>query len=302
MSAPTRETATGAIVVADPTTSPAPGAARPAGVGEVSRRRVLGRAAWRALSPLVVCAVAAAVVWYGFLLVFDISPLIGKTPADVLSYLATDGDAAANRAAVLAPLGETLFDAAVSFATGMAAALVFSLLFVLSPPVEQSMMPVAMLLRSVPLVAMTPLIFIVFERGLSGTAVMGGIVVVFPALVLIVQGLRSVTAQTRDLVVAYGGSELTVLTRVGLPTAMPSLLAAARISVPGALTGALVAEWLGTGRGIGSSILAAIGGFRYDELWASITVLTATSVLLYSLVGVLEQAVLARYAPHALQR
>lgn len=257
------------------------------------------RGVWRAVAPLVVSAVVAAVAWYGSLWAFDINPLIGKTPTDVAVYLFSGPDAAAHRAAVVTPMGQTLFDAGVGFVVGMGAALVLASLFVLWTPAERSFMPLAMLLRSVPLVAMTPVILLVFGRGLVGTAVIGGIVVFFPALVLVVTGLRAVSGQTRDLVTAYGGGEGAVLRLVAIPTAMPSLLAAARISVPGALTGALVAEWLGTGRGVGSSILNAIGGFRYDELWASITVLTATSVVLYTLVGLVEQAVLARYAPHA---
>lgn len=37
--------------------------------------------------------------------------------------------------------------------------------------------------------------------------------------------------------------------------------------MPGSLIGALISEWLATGRGIGGAILRAVGGFRYSELW-----------------------------------
>ena len=69
--------------------------------------------------------------------------------------------------------------------------------------------------------------------------------------------------------------------------------------MPGALIGALLAEWLATGKGIGGAILNAIGGFDYDQVWADIVVLTGTSLVLYTLVGVLESFVLAEYGPNA---
>lgn len=256
-----------------------------------------GRAVGRALAPLVVSAVVALIAWEGFLRWFDINPLVGKDPAAVWAYLFTEPEAAANRSSVLEPLAVTLRDASLGFAGGMLAALVVATAFVLLRSVEQALMPVAMLLRSVPLVAMTPLITLIFGRGLLGVGVIAGIVVFFPALVTIVFGLRSVNAQTHDLVTAYGGSPLTVLRKVAFPTALPSIFAAARISVPGALIGALVAEWLATGKGTGGAILRDIGAFRYDNLWASIVVLTAVSIVLYTLVGLVEAFVLARFGP-----
>jgi ABC-type nitrate/sulfonate/bicarbonate transport system permease component len=258
---------------------------------------VYSRATLRAFVPLIVSAIVAGIVWEAFLRFFDINPLIGKTPAAVWEYMFTAPEAAANRTAVFDPLGTTLRDASLGFVGGMIAALAVGISFVLFRSVEQAFLPIAMLLRSVPLVAMTPLITLIFGRGLLGVSVIAGIVVFFPALVTIVFGLRSVNRQTRDLVVAYGGSDLTVLRKVAFPTAMPAIFAAARISVPGALIGALVAEWLATGQGTGGVILRDIGSFGYDNLWASIVSLTSFSIVLYTVVGLIESFVLARFGP-----
>ncbi|WP_187368177.1 hypothetical protein [Nonomuraea terrae] len=50
------------------------------------------------------------------------------------------------------------------------------------------------------------------------------------------------------------------------PGQLDDVFASARISVPASIIGALIAEWLATGKGIGAEILRAIGGFRYDEV------------------------------------
>jgi ABC-type nitrate/sulfonate/bicarbonate transport system permease component len=73
-------------------------------------------------------------------------------------------------------------------------------IFSLSKGVEQALMPLAMLLRSVPLIAIAPIIILIFGREQLSVAVMGAIVVLFPALVNIVFGLRSAPTAMFDLV------------------------------------------------------------------------------------------------------
>ncbi|MEV0346587.1 ABC transporter permease subunit [Nonomuraea sp. NPDC050680] len=255
---------------------------------------MIGRIVLRVVGPLLPSVVIVVALWWLSLEAFGISPLVGKRPPQVWEYLF--GSSPAHREAVFAALGITIRDAAIGFVTGMVAAVVVAMAFVLFRTVEQTFMPVAMLLRSVPLVVMTPLITLVFGRELVGVAVIVGIVVFFPALVNVAFGLRSASPQATDLIMAYGGGRLTVLRKVAVPTAMPSVFASARISVPASIIGALIAEWLATGQGIGAGILRAIGGFRYDEVWADIVVVTAVSILAYAVVGVVESLVLARFS------
>ncbi|GAA3231448.1 ABC transporter permease [Nonomuraea helvata] len=254
---------------------------------------MIGRTVLRIVGPLLPSVVIVVAAWWLALEAFGISPLVGKRPPQVWEYLTSS---AAHREAVFGALGITIRDAAIGFTCGMIAAMAVAVAFVLFRTVEQTFMPVAMLLRSVPLVVMTPLITLIFGRDLLGVAVIGGIVVFFPALVNIAFGLRSASPQATDLIMAYGGSRMTVLRKVAVPTAMPSVFASARISVPASIIGALIAEWLASGRGIGAEILRAIGGFRYDEVWADIVVVTSVSILAYAVVGVVESLVLARFS------
>ncbi|MGF6887934.1 ABC-type nitrate/sulfonate/bicarbonate transport system permease component [Nocardia sp. GAS34] len=252
------------------------------------------------LFPLLISLVLMVVIWYAFLYAFpQVGPRVGKTPADVWQYLVTGPTADSARAAIVSDLRITLGDAVTGFAVGMAAALIVAALFVTLPPVEQAFMPVAMLLRSVPLVALTPIIVLVFGRGTLGVTAMAAIVVFFPALVMIITGLRSASVQAMELVAAYGGSRWTRLRMVAVPAALPAVFAAARISVPGALIGALLGEWLGSGTGLGASLIRAIPTFQYNQLWAAIVLVTIVSVLLYAIVGVIENLVLARFGPEA---
>ena len=193
---------------------------------------------------------------------------------------------------ILDNLWITLKDAAIGFVTGMVAAILTAALFVVSRPAAQTFMPIAMLLRSVPLVAMTPLITLIVGRGVAVVAVMGGIVVYFPALVMIMTGLQNAPRQITDVIEVYGGGRWTALRRSAIPSAVPSLFAAAKVSVPGALIGATVAEWLGTNQGLGARLQQTLPAAAYNELWASVLVITVASIVLYAIVGVIETIVL----------
>jgi ABC-type nitrate/sulfonate/bicarbonate transport system permease component len=171
-----------------------------------------------------------------------------------------------------------------------------ALSFVLSRIIAGMLLPLAVLVRSVPLVAMTPVLTLVFGRGLVATTVISGIVVFFPALVTMTFGLRSASRQSADLVRAYGGGTWTVARKVMLPSSVPALFASARIAVPGAVIGAMLAEWLATGKGMGYGMLQDANSFNYTDIWASAALLTGVSVLLYNLIAIAETAVLARFS------
>lgn len=254
----------------------------------------------RFLAPLAISMALLFGLWYLFLAVFpQVGPRVGKSPIDVWGYLFTSPTSHIARANLLDNLQITLRDASIGFVAGIFAALIISTLFVMFSPLEQTLLPIAVLLRSVPLVAMTPIIVLVFGRGVGAVAVMAGIVVLFPALVMIMAGLREAPRQAQELVEAYGGSRWSALYMVAIPSALPSVFSAARISVPGALIGALIGEWLGSGEGLGSSLIKAIPRYQYNELWASVAIVTIVSILLYAVVGVLENLVLARFGPDA---
>ncbi|MFN3866159.1 MAG: ABC transporter permease, partial [Demequina sp.] len=238
--------------------------------------------------------VTVLALWQGALLVFGLSPFVAKGPVDVWRFLVTAPDAADNRAEVGGNLAVTIGDAVIGFSAGLLIAVVVAVVFQLSKGVEAALMPIALLLRTVPLIAFAPVVILIFGRGVWTTAVMGGIVVLFPALVNIVYGLGSASPQMLDVVKVYGGSSLTALRKIAMPASLPAFFAAVRISVPGAITGALLAEWLATGGGIGGVINGYYAQARFTHMWASVVVVTAVSLVLYNVIQIIENTVLAR--------
>ena len=238
--------------------------------------------------------------WQALIMSGKISPYVAKGPLDVWRFLfVTDPDAratAGERRELLFDLAAvSLKDAAIGFVVGMAIAIVLAVLFTLSKTVERGVMPLALLLRSIPLVSIVPVIILLTGRGTTASvAVIGSIVVLFPALASVLFGLSRANRESLDLVRVYGGGNLAALLKVAIPGALPSLFAAARVSVPGAVTGALLAEWLSTGKGVGGQIVKFNAAAQFDNLWASVAIITLVTLLLYNVVQLAETVVLAR--------
>jgi ABC-type nitrate/sulfonate/bicarbonate transport system permease component len=242
-----------------------------------------------ALSLAVMCG-----VWQGAITVFNLSPFVAKGPVEVYRFLFTGFTAASNREQLFSALGTTIRDAALGYAGGTVAAIAVALAVVVRRSVGQTVMPLAIALRSVPLVAMVPIITLVIGQGVLSVTVIAGIVTFFPTLVNVTQGLRSAPSSAADLFNAYGASELDVLRKARLPYALPAIFASARIAAPGALLGAILAEWLATGQGLGDLMVTSSSTANYSMLWAGVVAITTVSILLYNAVSAIERPVVAR--------
>ncbi len=94
-------------------------------------------------------------LWVVALWAFDVTPYIGKGPLEVFEFLFLDEEALENQMLVGQALGQTLVDASIGFSFGLLFATIVAVIFTLSKGLEQALMPIAMLLRSVPLIANT---------------------------------------------------------------------------------------------------------------------------------------------------
>jgi ABC-type nitrate/sulfonate/bicarbonate transport system permease component len=267
----------------------------PAAPGAPTGRHPLLAAALRAVGTMVLVLAVVVGLWVLALKLFDVSTYVGKGPMDVVDILFVDEDAPALRSEIAGLLGRTLIDAGIGFLAGMLAAVVLAAVVVRFRAAESAIMPVALILQTVPLIALAPMLILLVGRGYSIVAVMSAVVVLFPALVNIVVGLRSVNPQMRDVVLVYGGSPASVLRKVAFPSALPAFFASVRIAVPASMTGALLAEWLATGKGIGYAVVSAASRSQIGKVWALVVVITLVSLLLYLVAQLVEAAVLSRF-------
>jgi ABC-type nitrate/sulfonate/bicarbonate transport system permease component len=237
-----------------------------------------------------------ALAWWALLTLLDLDPYLAKTPVDIYRYLMSVPNAAGNRELILGGLLTTLRDCLGGYLAGTVLGVLLAVAMVGSPFAEAMFMPVAVAMQATPLVAVTPLVGLVFGRGVLGVVVLATAITVVPTLVNVLAAVRAVPAPALDLARAHGMGWLRSVSSIRLRYALPALAMSARIAIPGALLGATIAEYLITLSGLGWVISMALVNSDLITLWTAVTVVTATAVTLFSLLTWLETAALRRLA------
>ncbi|MEO8694568.1 MAG: ABC transporter permease subunit [Acidimicrobiales bacterium] len=272
-------------------------------VAKINQRRIsLTDVLVRPIVTMLAATVLLLVAWWLFLKLFNVNAFLGKTPADAYKWLFNDDDSAANRSQVFRDLRSTVRDAVPGLLAGTLVSLVVAVLFVSSPSAEQSFLPLAVGFRSVPILVLVPLLGRIFGRGVIATTIVVSIIVFFPTLVIVTHGLRSVSRESVDLLRAYDASPSQVLWKLRLPTALPSIFAAAKVAIPSAVIGAVLAEQFVIGRGLGYELIKARTKSEFSQMWTEVFLIAFLAILLYNVVAVIEQLVLAKYAPQQIER
>ncbi|MEX2372320.1 MAG: ABC transporter permease subunit, partial [Dehalococcoidia bacterium] len=157
---------------------------------------------------------------------------------------------------------------------------------------ERALYPPALWIKVTPIVAVYPLLVIWFGFGLGPRVVVAALITFFPMLVNAVVGLRAVDPRALDVMRVLDASRAQVFWRLRLPSSLPYVFAALRISVPLSLIGAVVAEFLSGSAGMGQLILIANGDFDTAALFGAVFVLAAAGIGLTAAVSYVEARVL----------
>ena len=227
-------------------------------------------------------------VWWGVLIALRVPDMIGKTPLDVFAYLFLADGAAQAQDRLLAALAETLPMTAVGMAAGLAFAFGLSVTSQLAPSFTRAFLPIALVTQTMPLVALTPLMVLILGRGTAVTLCITVSVTFFPAYVMITQGLSQVPRSVLELPRAYGATAWRELRLVAIPASLPWVFAAIRTTVPRALLGVMIAEWLATGRGLGNLMNQSRGYMDFSMIWTVAMVSVLLSVAFYQIAQIAE--------------
>jgi sulfonate transport system permease protein len=220
--------------------------------------------------------------------------MIAKTPPALLDYLLFLPNAPETQAKLLGALAETLPMTLIGMAVGLGFAFLLALVSQVYPAIVRAFMPVALVTQTMPLVALTPLLVLVLGRGPAVILWITVSVTFFPAFVTMAQGLLLVPRAALDVPRAYGASVFRQLRLVSIPASLPFLFAATRLTVPRALLGVMIAEWLATGTGLGNLLNQSRGYLDYGMIWLVAVTSVVLSVIFYQLVVAIERRVLGR--------
>jgi NitT/TauT family transport system permease protein len=236
--------------------------------------------------PAVVGIVLALGAWEAWVELKDVKPYIVPAPHVVAQRLAEDP-------ALFAREGfKTLQGAMIGFAMGTAVALLLATLMAQSRVLERALFPLAILVKVTPIVAIAPLLTIWFGFGLMPKVFIAGLIVFFPIMVNALVGFRSVNPNALALLESLAASRSEIFLRLRLPSSLPYLFAAFRVSIPMSVIGAVVAEWFSGDRGLGSVIYVANNNLDMATAFAGVFTLAIIGVALFLATTAMEKRLL----------
>ena len=158
--------------------------------------------------------------------------------------------------------------------------------------VRMAVYPFLIVLQITPKVAVAPLFIIWLGYGIQSKVAIAASISFFPVIINTIVGLRSADAETLEMMKAFCATRWQTFHRVKLRLAMPYIYAGLSVAMALAVIGAIVAEFVGSTKGLGYLILQA--NFKLDtaQVFAVLVRLAALGILLNTVLEIVAKRAL----------
>lgn len=214
--------------------------------------------------------------------VFHVSSYLLPPPTVILGKLVSDWHNIGANLLVTATEALSGFALATIFAVALAVA------FVYSERVERAILPLAIVVQTIPIIVIVPILAVALGNGLAPKITISALITFFPTLVNMTRGLKTVDNGLLELFDTLNASRLQTLIKLRFPSAVPYLFASLRIGAANCFIGAIVAEWVSADRGIGYLAQIYLYQIKVDLVYASVLASSIAAVLLSGFFGLLE--------------
>jgi NitT/TauT family transport system permease protein len=237
----------------------------------VAYKLILGRL----LMPLISFLVVAG-LWEAVIVIFDLPAYILPRPFDIVVNAVTRFDVFYQSSLL------TFSEVGIGFLLGSAIGILIALLMALAPRIERLSMPVIVLINCVPPVAFIPLALIWFGLGPSSKFAKAALSVSYPVIYNCLSGLKRGDQEAVNLMRSFGAGPISILWKLRLPAALPSLVTGLRIGMTRSTIAVIVTEMVGAYSGLGQIIYRSTALMEYVDVWSAVFVAAIGSMILYS--------------------
>ena len=244
--------------------------------------------------PPTLVAIAALLLWYVLAIkVFKGQSYLLPAPDDVAAAFAENG------AVIFAAAMTTLKEATCGYVAAVVLGISFAAILSQSRVLERSFYPYAVLLQTVPVVAVAPLIVLWFGYNDLSVIIISLIISLFPIINNSLLGFRSTSRNLVELFAMHRTSRLTSFWKLRLPGALPNILSGLKISAGLSVIGAIVGEFIiGSGNsqgGLGVQIIFAQGRMYTSLLFAEVIAVTALGFLFFTVISLIGNLLLKNW-------
>lgn len=227
------------------------------------------------------------VAWKAYVEVFDVSRFV-LPPPDAVGRATVDllGEGR-TWTHLWVTLQEILAGFAIATVLGIVAGVVMGEIRLL----DRTFTPYLVALQVLPKVAIIPILLVWLGFGMSTRIVVAAVFALFPIVAATRTGVRSVELGHRDLADVIGTTRSQRLRWIVLPSAAPAILTGLEVGIVFATIGAVVAEYLSPGQGLGWVAITSLNQLQVDRLFGVITILSVLGFALYVVVASLRRVV-----------
>lgn len=255
------------------------------------RRRSRLRAFLDRRWPALAAVIGLLALWELITAGFHVPSYMAPSPVEVLAAFRDEGQTLWNN------FWPTLLEALLGFFFGNTAAVLVAVLFVYSQTAERAFYPVAVFMHTIPIIAIAPILVLLFGNGYTPKIIIAAMICFFPTLVNMVRGLKAVSPAALELMQVLSATKAEIFWKLRLQSSLPFLFAALKIAATTCVIGAIVGEWIGSSFGLGALIIEATYNFRSSLLYATVFVAALLAVLLFSAVSLLEARIIRWKSP-----
>lgn len=234
----------------------------------------------------IVGVLAVLGIWQGAIEIFHIKKYVLPSPLLVFKSLFDPAMAAKNNWWI--NIGTTASEILLSFLVTLVAGVLLALLIAWSKPLNKLIMPVIVLLNSIPKIALAPLFLLWFGYGLKTNIFVAVLVAFFPVVINTVTGLIEIDDNLLDLVGYLGATKAQIFAKIRIPNALPHLFAGIKTSATMCVTGSIVGEFIASKSGLGRLLRSAQANIDMATMFACLLLLAAIGLLFFRMISVAE--------------
>jgi NitT/TauT family transport system permease protein len=234
----------------------------------------------------VVGLIAVIALWWLATIAFAIPQFLVPSPGDVLARFVADP--AILLQAALVSLLETIEGFLLAIVIGVPIAL----LIVRSAILERLVYPLLLMVNAVPKVAIAPLLVVWMGFGQGPKVLMVLLMCFFPIVISTAQGMKSTPAELVELMRSLNASRTQEFFKLRLWHAMPQIFTGLKVAISLAVIGSVIGEFVGATQGLGYLIQQSGASADTALAFASITLLSIMSLVLFYGLVLLEQLLL----------
>ncbi|HUN46390.1 MAG TPA: ABC transporter permease [Stellaceae bacterium] len=187
---------------------------------------------------------------------------------------------------------QTLDEALIGLLVGLALGIAIGVALGLSKRLSDAVDPIVMGFYSLPRVSLAPLFIIWLGIGLLAKVALVASVVLFVVLFNVREGVRNVDREIVEAFRSMNASRGTLVRYVVIPSLVPWIFASIRIGIGMALIGAVVAELIGSSRGLGWYVMHSTGVYDMTGSITALVVLMILAIIFNWGLGVVERRML----------